>query len=326
MLHGSEASTTVAGECADKEWLSRVCCEANLTANEHLRDFILGPLMVLFAFIFVFQYRLCYGRSLTLYTFGMCLVVVQIYYSDVFFYQGTVKVRNFKSDHPFVKSLVFMLLEGVVGAAVSWRTRGNRCHCSFRTLYPALDTVDTDYITNRYQDITKPFVPAVICFAAQCGLMMYFVVGLDLAKDAASIQEVSFVMWLVAALIMTLANYSDVGVWYNRRFWMRLINKDDYYDQRLAWKYQFLGVPMEWIARRCMDFIVNSVCRIVLLGTAPILVCDPDGMTFIRDSMAIVLITKLDYVEMRPMEVLIEPPAEPIVDLCAYDPASESDQ
>merc|ERR1712107_195463 len=61
--------------------------------------------------------------------------------------------------------------------------------------------------------------------------------------------------------------------------------------------YKLLRYRHEWLVRRFMSYMVNRVFRVIILGTAPVLLSVAGPMDFIKDVMAVFFMTKLDDID-----------------------------
>merc|ERR1712232_581950 len=158
-------------------------------------------------------------------------------------------------------------------------------------------------------------------FVAQMGLITYYIFELEGWSDedpddnvglkTHDYNNVSVVKWFIGVVIVEVAAENEVGAEFNFKFWYNLIkgalNEDSTiyknWDRRKELKKEWC-CKEEWCGKtyhvvegvfRCLlAFLVNSVSRSVLLGTAPIMLCVEGPMDFIKDVMAVFFIVNLD--------------------------------
>jgi len=251
-------------------------------------------------------------RSALIRVFGRNILVLQIYYDD------TVHVLlPFIKDKPFAVSCWLVFSDNVLmwylcrklGGGGGWVA--DTVKQLLQDNFPNLDASD-DQVTleddapfkNVYMYLCRPFRRATLFFIAQVGLMLYYIYNLDTDPDTHDASKVSLVKWFFAVIITAIAGEDETGSDFSSSFWDRILLAE---STRELWAQNdtmskghrvFFCIPMtyrcEWTMRCGMDWIVNSVCRAILMGTAPIMLCVEEPLDFIKDCLAVFFIAALD--------------------------------
>lgn len=166
-------------------------------------------------------------------------------------------------------------------------------------------------IRNVYMDISRPFRLPMIFFISQIGLIAYYIYALDTDKKSHDIHRVSAMKWMVGVLLTVVAaeagkedGKDEAGSKYHSLFWANLFEAT-LYDEELKLDHEprlhnrvfwIIKLPLisEWRFRRFFDFAINKVCRTILLGTSPIILCVEKPLDFIKDVMAVFFICAID--------------------------------
>merc|ERR1719343_559273 len=105
--------------------------------------------------------------------------------------------------------------------------------------------------------------------------------------------EVSMVKWFIATIIIHVSGEDEVGTGFQWDFW-----NFQFYGrpQRMERTWQSMTKRQKYIlmTRFGFSFIVNSVFRSMILGTAPMMLCVEEPLDFVKDVLAICFIIKLD--------------------------------
>mmetsp|Transcript_105664 Transcript_105664/g.336442 ORF Transcript_105664/g.336442 Transcript_105664/m.336442 type:complete len:360 (-) Transcript_105664:131-1210(-) len=218
-------------------------------------------------------------------TFLVHLVVLNIFYSER---SVTTALLMYTSDHrcPFLFSAAFLILDATIHALIMsyrpHRLRGKAKNAK---------------VVNRYMQVGDQFSTATLYFVGQLSLMMVFVFELNRDTETKHVCNVSFSKWCVASILTIISGQTEVGHEYDPRFWKELL-RQEVADEK---GYVFLCIEAKnkyiWQARRVFSFIVNNLFRMLILGLSPILLCVSTSMEFIKDSLALFFITKLDDVD-----------------------------
>merc|ERR1712232_615011 len=118
--------------------------------------------------------------------------------------------------------------------------------------------------------------------------MAYYVYYLNTDEDTHDIDKVSGLKWVLGVIITMVASDDESGAIYVNTFWDRLFKltvqkkegdweknysgEDEVTRNKIFWFFPF-KLSREWTTRQIMDWFMNSVCRTILLGTAPIVLC-----------------------------------------------------
>jgi len=149
-------------------------------------------------------------------------------------------------------------------------------------------------IVNKYQQMSLSFMHIFLVFVVQLVLGMFYVYALNNNEKGWS--NTSGLRWFIGMLLCNITDKDQAGYAFYLPFWRKLIwNKGDMKSYRCQ---AFL--------RMIMSFIVNLVIRTIILFTAPILLSkDGEPLDFIRDSLAVFFITKLDDLD-QPISFLMD--------------------
>lgn len=204
----------------------------------------------------------------------LSVVVLNIYYKRQAFW-------NILGPGPFVTSAFFLVFDAFgfswIGCALV-PERGRRVRRKPRQ------------VINRYQQISLGFFPTLIFFAAQCMLMMYYVVIMNEDQDTKHTSNVNFTRWFTGVLLMLAVGQDEVGFDFDWKFWKDAQSQEDKVDK--AKRGRFL--TFQWKCRSAFDFFINLIARLVILNTVPIMVSKSDPEEFIKDCLAVFFITRLD--------------------------------
>jgi hypothetical protein len=153
---------------------------------------------------------------------------------------------------------------------------------------------------SRYMDLSTPFFSVLVCFFAQASLMMYYMRCLNDMQAIHSEDEIKWIMWVVGAAVMLSAE-GALGETFDGEFWHYILHDFavDYEAEKEAIAKPYCikgrkGLPVQWSVRCLFDFVINEAGRKIVLGTAAILICTSDRMSFIKDSMCIFFVVTLD--------------------------------
>jgi len=294
----------------DAGWTAEVLEEINTLLNDILWPILLGGggwVATLFAVLALLQWHVLPGnlRSPLVRTIGKGALVLQIYYFESFHTLCPGSKRK-----PFVLSCVLIFLDTVVLWKIASSCEWAKSSTEFITKnlpglmegqHPPADLkADAKSpFKNIYMLVARPFRRAVLFFIAQGGLMSYYVFNLDTDAATHNVHKVSLVKWMFAIIITAIVGEDETGSTFQTDFWEKIVDEEFWSDeQQEKCHYVFTCIPIsylsEWKIRRSMDWLVNSVFRSVLLGTAPIMLCVEDPLDFIKDCLAIFFIASLD--------------------------------
>mmetsp|Transcript_23942 Transcript_23942/g.75286 ORF Transcript_23942/g.75286 Transcript_23942/m.75286 type:complete len:369 (-) Transcript_23942:51-1157(-) len=266
-------------------------------------------------------------RSSIIRNFGRSMIVLQIY-ND----QRMHELLPFIVGKPFVVSCFAILMERVgmwwvlreskrvgeffsgVHQSVADMVEGSlQTHAKgwFEQAYGPYEEEDDPPFKNVYMYLARPFRRATYFFIAQSGLMAYYVYNLNADPDTHDPTKVSVVKWFFAVIITAIAGDDETGSDYEHLFWTKILRPKEPSsfweipqgdDRKIIPAHLrhkvFVIIPIryqkEWWLRSCMDWLVNSVFRTTLMGTAPIMLCVEEPLDFIKDCLAIFFIAKLD--------------------------------
>jgi len=189
-----------------------------------------------------------------------------------------------------------------------------------------------DKAWNVYMDFRKPLRKAFIVFFAQFGLFMYYLFELNgestdddsPGRDAHHPNNVSMVKWFFAVALLLVAGDSEVGPSFGSIFWRdkldrafrgtccgiwcgncRELKENKELDTDCCCCLpSCLSIPsfccsprLHILCRLFWDFMINAVARVIICGTAPIMLCVEGPLDFVKDATAVFFIIKLDDVE-----------------------------
>lgn len=231
-----------------------------------------------------FYFRKYSSKSGAVRLFGRNLVVLVLYYSDFDFMGG--RLRN-----PFLVSLGFIFIDTVV-LWFSVRAVAKCVHIEAPRPRPKKKC-----IMSRYTDWSASTGATALVFLAQFGLFLLFVMYLNEDEQSHDPCNVVIFQWLIGVLLTNIAGADETGVPFNYLIWKKI-----YYDWERSSRSIEQSIPhelkkprlVEFGFRVAFDFVVNSFCREVLLGLAPVVLSVSDRWDFVKDCLAIFFISRLD--------------------------------
>merc|ERR1711972_472187 len=87
-----------------------------------------------------------------------------------------------------------------------------------------------------------------------------------------------------------------LGDAFNSKYWNGILSESKSLgNERSGFCWGWLwNLSFEWKFRRALDWSVNSVCRMTVLYTFPIMLCVEDPLDFVKDCTAVYFICTLD--------------------------------
>lgn len=211
-------------------------------------------------------------------------------------------------------------------------TRDVKYHDAFMNGKEAVEerwkTKEKETAWNVYMDFRKPFRKATLVFVAQLGLFAYYVYELNGGDgdDSPGFQShdpanASFTKWMFALCIIEISGDEEVGPSFGIAFWKNKLQRLKLLPSPETESGKICGfeVPVGWtrlnknfgdrvcmmrmsprihvLLRLVMDFVINSLARSIIRGTAPIMLCVEGPLDFIKDVTAVFFILKLDDID-----------------------------
>lgn len=157
---------------------------------------------------------------------------------------------------------------------------------------------EDDPVTSKYMDLTYPIRRLFPMFIIQGALLLLYVDNLNSDDDTKDIEKVKFSYWIVGVLLQLYAGDRQLGDAYNKNYWDAL-DKSVLKDQKhCVFNTCSLTYGTEWDMRNFMDFTINSVCRLIIMFTFPIMLCVEEPLDFVKDCTAVFFMTTLDDLEL----------------------------
>jgi hypothetical protein len=136
-------------------------------------------------------------------------------------------------------------------------------------------------------------------FIIQCGLLGFFVSELNGNGKDKNPDKVEFGYWLVGILMQLYTSHQQLGPPYNREYWAAVLNMEPEMAKQPIWLYDKIKVTygIEWRLRSCMDLLISSVARDIIMFTFPIMLCVEGPLDFVKDCTAVFFLTTIDDLE-----------------------------
>lgn len=139
-------------------------------------------------------------------------------------------------------------------------------------------------VMNRYQMMSMRFTSILALFWCQLALGMFYMYSFLAGHKGWD--NSSALRWFTAMLLCNLASEDGTGRTFHLPFWLKLISNKTMKNE---------GLRRQICIRMFMSFIVNLCIRRIILSTAPIILSVVDDpLAFIKDSLAVFFITRLD--------------------------------
>lgn len=265
-----------------------------------LRSMLLNEAMIFLALALVLQYyvllfcpkRLCisarrYGVSEAFRLIGRNVIILQLYYAPWIWELFGVPASN---RHPFCCSLLLVAFDACGFSyfvrGLSWLLQGCRRGGCFTREQLAKAKKD-DAVKNKYQHLASPLLAVFALFMAQVSLFALMVTFINHDPDTHDTCKVVLLEWVVAVIVTHVAGSDESGSAHDGAVWSQMLK-----DMQKSGQYE--GHKVEYWARRAADLIINTFCREVLFGVAPIVLCASGPMDFVKDALAIFFIVRLD--------------------------------
>lgn len=245
--------------------------------------------------------------------FAMGIVILNIYYNN--FWPFRV--------HKFSWSCLFIFGERIVLVWISRTVRlsvlrqrivpkdGQSTDVSVKTLYDDVYDMRTAEGSTEPEGVLNPCkkLPRVLMiFVCQFGMGMYYYCEMNGIADGITptnngydgnvgvkirnCGEVSMVKWFIATIILHVAGEDEVGAEFQWDFWNFQFFKR---PERMGTVWQMKPYKRCVLMMRFVfSFIVNSLFRCIIVGTAPMMLCVEEPLDFVKDVLAICFIIKLD--------------------------------
>jgi len=156
---------------------------------------------------------------------------------------------------------------------------------------------------------------SILYFFAQSSLVLYYCFELNSThKDNKThkIENVRMMQWVVAVVIFAIAGDKECGTRFELAWWHHLYLRFSSQMGFSSWEQISFGV--EFVLRFMADVFINGFCRIMILGTAPIMLCVEGHMDFVKDVTAIFFIFQLDDFD-DPIKISIDGPTMTYVEM-----------
>eukprot|EP00927_Polykrikos_kofoidii_P034878 TRINITY_DN29496_c0_g1_i3.p1 TRINITY_DN29496_c0_g1~~TRINITY_DN29496_c0_g1_i3.p1 ORF type:complete len:465 (+),score=60.32 TRINITY_DN29496_c0_g1_i3:58-1452(+) len=228
-------------------------------------------------------------------TFGQHIIVLQIYYAP--------GLADFTSGNAFTCSVAFLTFDTTV-LYYFWRAVADKYNEGESSADKDSKKADLK-INNVYMDTKKSLLGStLVTFFAQFGLMLYYVYELNSGEAGRNTRDpgnASLIKWLTAVAVITVSGEDEIGKCFASATWKEVLGRVDKeldrVDKENPRGLEWLWLKLPILVRIVCDFVINGTCYSLVLGTVPIMLCVEGPLDFVKDTLAIFFIVKLDDID-----------------------------